>query len=381
MRAAMMRGLLILVATVCVLALFGCRSNQRDRVKVWKLPCTTIPFDERPSEVLVVVNGPIEVGIPHEVWDRVRNPGDRGVDYYIPDRGRFRARTTTITRPYWVRTHVTTVGEWTEVTGLPRPVDAVCEGERCPLVGLSFIDVLRYANLVSERDGLEPCYDLTACGEFPEWPEYLPFWARICTEMPAPSLDCSGWRLPTGPEWEVASKAGQPGPFACSTDEVHDVLWGLDVLMRYSLDYGPFCPLTDVWTNIDRRGDSTLRRGYEYSELHALPVGSLCPNPWGIYDPSGNVHQHTWSFTADEPDDVPAPDGSVDFAPPPAGQPHLRGGSFTRVHVAATSDTHDQFAFLTTRDDVLVRAIGFRLVRTGTQADVEAYPELVRRPM
>jgi len=368
---------LVVLGAIC-LAQLGC-GFKRKQPKVWKLPCKNVAFERRVSEILVVVDGSIEVGIPHDVYDRERVPGDRGRAYYLTEVGNFRARTTTITRPYWVRTHVTTVGEWTDVTGLDPPVvDEGCEGDRCPLVGLAFIDVLRFANAVSERDGLEPCYDLAACGELPEWPSYLHFRERLCPGMPAPSLDCTGWRLPTGPEWEVASKAGRPGPFACSSKEVHDVLLGLEVFMRGTLDYGPFCPIAHGWTDLLRRGDFPGSSATDELDLHALPVGSLCPNRWGIYDATGNVHQYTWAFSFDEPDRLPAPDGSIDYAPAPGGLPHMRGGSFYFSYHTATSDSHR------TLNNVpypgAERAIGFRLVRTGTQEDVEAYPELVRRP-
>ena len=74
------------------------------------------------------------------------------------------------------------------------------------------------------------------------------------------------YRLPTEAEWEYAARAGTTGPFwtgpCLHTDQAN---------YDGNLDYGHCGSKTMVYRK------------------QTLPVGSLKPNPWGLYDVAGNV--------------------------------------------------------------------------------------------
>lgn len=85
----------------------------------------------------------------------------------------------TLTRGYWLGTHEVTVELWEEVMGPSPSMGGPC-GPTCPVQRVSWSEALRFANALSEREGLQACYVLT---EFP------PRWRRTKT--------CTGYRLPT----------------------------------------------------------------------------------------------------------------------------------------------------------------------------------------
>ncbi len=121
-----------------------------------------------------------------------------------------------------------------------------------------------------------------------------------------------GGRLPTEAEWEVAARAGCSYPYCTRAGleaTVDDVAWTLQ-----------------------------NSRDPETGELGPVPVMRLEPNPWGLYDMSGNL----WEWTADGYAAYPAgprEDPWVPAASTSGGWRVLRGGGFrsvaTRTRVAS----------------------------------------------
>ncbi len=138
--------------------------------------------------------------------------------------------------PYLLGEFPVTQAEYADVTGL-RP--SAARGDRRPVESVSWWDAVRYCNVLSKRDGLDPAYRLD--NEVIEW-----------------DSGAAGYRLPTEAEWEHACRAGADGP-----------------------RYGPLDEI--AWY----RGNSGER-------MH--DVGGKRPNAWSLHDMLGNAWEWCWDI-------------------------------------------------------------------------------------
>jgi formylglycine-generating enzyme required for sulfatase activity len=116
----------------------------------------------------------------------------------------------------------------------------------CPIGNVSWVEAVKYCRWLSEAEGIpenEMCYppveQIDRNVQLPDdWPQRI------------------GYRLPTESEWECACRAGT-------------------VTARF----------------FGNSGDWLDRHGFYYanSQEHLWPVGSLRPNPWGLFDVYGNA--------------------------------------------------------------------------------------------
>jgi formylglycine-generating enzyme len=105
--------------------------------------------------------------------------------------------------------------------------------------------------------------------------------------------------LPTEAQWEYACRAGTTTPFSFGENITPEQV-------NYEGNY-PYA-----------RGETGLYR------KKTVPVKSLPPNPWGLYEMHGNV----WEWCSDWYGDYPA-ESVVDPDGPPSGTDRvLRGGSW-----------------------------------------------------
>ena len=117
-----------------------------------------------------------------------------------------------------------------------------CMGD-CPLSNISWYDAVEYANLLSKKTGLEPCYVIDK--KRVRWPK---------------GVACLGYRLPLEEEWEYAAKAGQGNI---------------------------------VYTD----GDAALESMAWYKEnalQRAHPIAGKTPNSLLLYDMLGNLSEWCW---------------------------------------------------------------------------------------
>ena len=175
--------------------------------------------------------------------------------------GRERQHEVTLSRGYWIGVTEVTQALWTEVTG-KNP--SKFKGPDRPVENVSWNDAQEFIGKLNIR---------------------------------VPGLEV---RLPTEAEWERACRAGTTTPFSFGANITTD-----------QVNYNGNRPYPG-----GRRG--TYRR-------HTVPVASLLPNPWGLYEIHGNV----WEWCADwYSEDYPT--GPVTDPPGPAEGSYRvrRGGSW-----------------------------------------------------
>ena len=172
-------------------------------------------------------------------------------------------RRVTISRGFWLKATPVTQGEWREVMGNNPSGFSSC-GSSCPVEQVNWYETVTYLNRLSEREGLETCYEISGCtgtigeGCPSKWGSCEGY---QCRTVDFKGLDCEGYRLPTEAEWEYAARAGTTGARYGNLDQI-------------------------AWL-----------RGSAGNQTQ--PVGQKTPNEWGLYDMIGNVEEWTgdWHYS------------------------------------------------------------------------------------
>ena len=169
---------------------------------------------------------------------------------------------------------------------------------------VSWYDCAAFCNWLSRREGLEECYVPNADGEYAEGMSLKPDFIKL-----------NGYRLPTGPEWELGCRAGAKTRFASGD------------LERYSMGY--------TWNN--------------QTAKELTPAAHLPPNALGLFDMQGNATE----WILDEP--ATAADSSTSNV----AERRCRGGDFQSDPEKCTCDCERIYPAAERRIN-----IGFRLART-----------------
>lgn len=114
-------------------------------------------------------------------------------------------------------------------------------GPRTPVTDVSWLDAVRFCDLLSRAEGFRPCYSPTEDSNSEDV-----LWDR----------DADGYRLPSEAEWEYACRAGSSGVRYGDLDEI-------------------------AWYRANSGG-------------RAREVATREPNAWGLHDMIGNAWEWCW---------------------------------------------------------------------------------------
>ena len=211
----------------------------------------------------------------------------------------------TLTRDFYLSEMEVTQAQWVAVMRSNPSDFAGCDD--CPVETVSFLDAVDYCNARSALEGLAPAYEVDSTSV--SW-----------------NSSTNGYRLPTESEWEYACRGGTTTAFysgpvtstTCDDPNLDDIAW--------------YCGNNDTWGTKE--------------------CGQKAPNPWGLYDMSGNVWEWCWDRFG------PYPAGPVidPIGPEVGSRRTRRGGSW--YYEAFYCRSADRLASLPSDAN---RYIGFRV--------------------
>ncbi len=258
--------------------------------------------------------------------------------------------TVTLTRSFQIASTEITQAQWTALD-LPNP--SWSPGDNKPVTVINFLEALVWCNKLSRLEGLEPCYNLTACrgdfgsgcidGEGNHYPSCGSGGFIFMCNNPIHNYEdrysCPGYRLPTSPEWEYAAKAGVTDTHTYGGDLVSEPISACNDQPSLN-DIAWYCFNSD-------------------DEAH--DVAQKLANPWGLYDTLGNVYEWVdYYFSGGTPLDYQNPGVPMtDPVGPPEGSIEIRGSHFSSTGCLLRPTDRLYFPGI-----YRSQIIGFRPVRT-----------------
>jgi len=249
----------------------------------------------------------------------------------------------TLTHSFEIMVTEVTRGQFLFTMGYDPSVSTVCPAADCPVENVSWYDAVAYSILLTEDDGLSPCYQMAdiVCrsGELDSIDNYCLEEggiesATVTLNGTDSVYECEGYRLPTEAEWEYTARADTTTAFYSG-----DITF-TDCTLDPNLDpIGWYCGNQNTGTEM---------------------VGQKLANSRGLYDTAGNAWEWAWDSYASYSGAVVDPE-SNDGASPRV----TRGGGY--ADYAENCRSARRYG-----DDPDYRGsnLGFRVVRTISMSHI-----------
>ena len=196
---------------------------------------------------------------------------------------------TVTVSPFYIAETETTKAQWDEVrtwavsNGYTDLAAGAGKAANHPVQRVSWLDVVKWCNARSEKEGLTPVYT--------RWGNVM----RTLESVPDVNWAANGYRLPTEAEWEKAARGGVSG---------NRFPWGTDTISHAEANYQVYSSngTTNFYNyDVEPRPPATGSNYHHPSyatggEPYTSPVGSFAGNGFGLKDMSGNVWEWCWDW-------------------------------------------------------------------------------------